>query len=172
MTIDQEQLEKLLIDRELGELSPEAEALLEDCLAGDERLQALARDVQGVVAGCRKALKAEGARAKSALPGLSVRPGGGVGRVVLRTAALAAFLLLGIVVVLAVPRTGPRPSPGVSGPPVPSYPVVSRGGDSTGATRLWRIDRLAQTLGKECRYRPPVVRWEGDVLTPKVEVSQ
>ena len=97
MAIDREILERLLIDRALGELSPDAEALLEDYLAREPEASEEAEEIARAADLARRALTPSEEVDSHPLPPLLLY---GRWRILwragVRAAALAACLLIGV----------------------------------------------------------------------------
>ena len=169
MAIDREILERLLIDRALGGLPPDVDALLDDYLASDPAAAAEAEKLARTADLAQRALAPPEGANQYPLPPLALRSRRvTVRRVAGRAAALAACLLIGLVLGI-----GLSPTPAVVETTAP-VATVSVGEESepaaaTYTSEIWSAQRFREALARPRRSEVRRLVWDSPTKLPRLE---
>jgi anti-sigma factor RsiW len=168
MKLDADVLGRLLLDRALGELPPDVEAVLDALLAEDPEARRLAAELSGTVAQARDALTRRAEAQPVDLPPLRFgRPAGRPHRGPARFAtAAAACLLFGLC--LGWWTSGLRPGRRAGGPARPAV-VLSADVPAGRESKLWNTEKLWQRAVNSRKDRRPRVAWSSPWTLPKME---
>jgi len=168
MAIDPEILERLLIDRALGELSPDAEALLEDYLARQPEASEEAQEIARTADLARCALTPSEEFDSHALPPLLLGKRGRIlWRVGARAAALAACLLIGVGVGLWLSQ---------SKQVVETQQEIawvgaedSDGTEEANRSEIWSARRFYEAASRPARTKRARLIWDSPTRMPRLE---
>ena len=174
MAIDPEILERLLIDRALGELSPDAEALLEDYLAREPEASEKAEEIARTVGAARCALAPSEEVDSHALPPLLLYGRwrflwrGGA-----RAAALAACLLIGVGVGLWFSQSRQVIETQVEIAWVVAAQQSGRedsdGTEEANRSKIWSARRFYEAASRPARTKRARLIWDSPTKMPRLE---
>ncbi len=169
MAIKQEVLERLLIDRALGEMSPEVETLLAEYLSREPASLDETREVSQAVELARRAFAVPEETPRTP----RLRVGGEarfLWRVGARAAALAACALIGLGVGFwlfggrrAVEKTVEIRPAVIAATEIPEQAT------DTGGSRFWSIRRLYEAARRPARKPSARLVWDSPVKLPRLE---
>ena len=169
MAIDPEILERLLIDRALGELSPDAEALLEDYLAREPEASEEAEEIARAVDAARCALTPSEEVDSHSLPPLLLGKRGGIlWRVGARAAALAACLLIGVGVGLWFSQSKQVIETQVEIAWVGAE-EESDGTEGANRSEIWSARRFYEAASRPARTKRARLIWDSPTKMPRLE---
>jgi anti-sigma factor RsiW len=163
-------LERLVIDRALGELPPDAATLLDAYLEGNAEMADTAREIEATMQLAKQALK-ETRPVKlpimQPVPKLVVLPGGRESwqQPVYRAYGMAACFAGGLMIGWLTLRS-PNPVPPVK---VESVMVASHG--TAGEEGFWSLRRLRQTTTRTPLESGPELVWKSPVKVPEIKTS-
>lgn len=164
--MDTETLERLLMDRALGGLTPDAAELMTAYLAHDAAAAARAREFDAAAAAARAVLRPGGGAALPSFPALRLRKLEEARRrlrIVRNIAGLAAAIVLGLGIGAGLWRGG-----GVS--PVQTRPqavVVPESRVIAVAGGFWSTERLIEQARHAKRAGAPRLIWNSAVSEPR-----
>ena len=174
MAIDPEILERLLIDRALGELSPDAEALLDDYLAREPEASEEAEEIARTADLARRALAPSDEVDSHALPPLLLGKRRGVlWRVGARAAALAACLLIGVGVGLWFSQSKQVIETQVEiawvGTAQESAREDADGTEEVNRSEIWSARRFYEAASRPARTKRARLIWDSPTKMPRLE---
>lgn len=173
--MDAETLERLLMDRALGGLTPDVEALLDAYLERDSHAAARAAEFQAAAIAARRVLSTGSSAALPPFPAVRLEHIGHVRRrlvLVRNVAGLAAALVLGVGLGAAYFRHvgeragGAVPLPGAA--PAKVVAVASTVTPSRGSADFWSAQRLYEQMRSVKRPETPRVFWSSSVQLPRL----
>ena len=169
MAIDREILERLLIDRALRELSPDAQALLEDYLAREPEASEEAEEIARTVDAARCALaRSEEVNSHSLPPLLLGKRGGILWRVGARAAVLAACLLIGVGVGLWFSQSKQVIETQVEIAWVGAE-EESDGTEEANRSEIWSARRFYEAASRPARTKRARLIWDSPTKMPRLE---
>lgn len=170
--MDANVIERLLIDRSLGELSPDVEALLQahlDSHPGDARL---AKEIGDTIARAREALRGAGTEATIALP---PAPFAGADFAEGRRASwrawarrLSAAALIALAFWLGGRGTPAVPQPGPNGE---GNAFHEQRAPRAPASGFWSATRLRESVAGRRSAHPVRIKWPGPMTRPRIGES-
>lgn len=173
MSVDKETLDRLLIDRALGELSEDASALLDAFVQGNPGAALAAGEVRDTLGVVRKALGSRSGDADDTLPapeflhrlprarlGDSTR-GGFIGF------ALAASIGLLVWIGIGPAKLPNRPEGGS----VITMQAAGGRGTAVKEAGFWAVDQWRRAYGAQKSRRGSRVEWTGPISRPRIGES-
>ena len=174
MAIDPEILERLLIDHALGELSPDAEALLADYLAREPKASEEAEEIARAVDVARCALTpSEDAKPYSLPPLLLYARWRILWRAGARAAALAACLLIGVGVGLWFSQSKQVIETQVEVARASAAQQSARedgdGTEEANRSEIWSARRFYEAASRPARTKRARLIWDSPTKMPRLE---
>ena len=170
--MDHEMLERLLIDRSLGSLSTETEALLTDYLEYNAVAAALARDFDDTVALAKRFLPEERSKSIPPLPRRKLEQSKKWNQYSLafrKIAVIAACLLIGFLIGLPFSRSSRQSASKMEQVfPLEFAAIVDDSDEFPDHDGFWSLSRYQQKKVNIQRGRRRPLVWESLLKTPKI----
>jgi anti-sigma factor RsiW len=168
--METETLERLLMDRALGELSPDAETLLAAYLEHDAVAAARGREFELAAIRTRQVLRQAQPTTLPPFPAARMQAlNRGPRRLVLlrNVAGIAAALVLGVALGAGLDRhVAAQRTAGASPLPAPVFVIARMGAEATGSAGFWSVQRLYERARDAKRTQATQLIWDSPVEAP------
>ncbi len=167
MNVEPHLLERLMLDRALGQLSEDVEALLAAVVAEDAGRNSRQSELLTTAAQAHEAMKRRSVSAGLELPPLAARPRQrSRWRAAVMAIAMAGCLLVGLSARWLFPRERQLPAP------EPSVVVVPAPTPAMRTSELWSLQAFIDTTKATQDRRKPLVNWHSPSEMQVREIEQ